>query len=64
MAEAILSPIYGDDVISREKPFRVNLDGDIWTVTGTISGRGLVGGVAIVKMRKSSGQILYVFHSV
>ena len=64
VAEAILSPIYGDDIISREKPFRVVLDGDVWTVTGIILGKGLVGGVATIKMRKSSGQILYVFHSV
>ncbi len=64
VAEAILSPIYGDDIISREKPFCVTLHGDVWTVTGTIKGKGLVGGVATIKMRKSSGQILYVFHSV
>jgi hypothetical protein len=36
VAEAVLIPVYGAQQIADEQPFRAELRGDIWTVSGTI----------------------------
>jgi hypothetical protein len=36
IAEAVLMPIYGAKQIGYEKPFDATLDGDVWTVNGTL----------------------------
>jgi len=39
VAEAILSPIYGQDQIVHERPFHAELDGnDVWKVEGSLPG--------------------------
>jgi len=62
IAEAVLSPIYGSDSIQQERPFHAALTGGVWTIVGTTPSRQNVGGVAIVKLNKSDGRILYVLH--
>jgi len=62
VAEAILAPIYGEQQIAREKPFKATLNEGTWAVRGTLAA-GRVGGVATVKIAKQDGRILFVWHS-
>jgi hypothetical protein len=62
IAEAVWIPIYGEQAISSEKPFRVSLRGEVWTVTGKDLGPGKSGGVAEADISKRDGRILRVIH--
>jgi len=70
IAEAILIPIYGKKHVESERPFTAKLEGDVWTVGGTLrcpDGKGgftpqCDGGVAVVKISKIDAHILYVMH--
>jgi NTF2 fold immunity protein len=66
IAEAVLIPVYGEKKILSERPFNATLQGDVWTVAGTVHcdppGARCVGGSAEVKISKSSGQILQMGH--
>ena len=65
IAEAVLIPIYGQKVISQEKPFNAKLEDGIWVVTGTLhcpQGDSCKGGVAIIEIAKDDGKILRVSH--
>jgi hypothetical protein len=70
IAEAVLIPIYGKKQIESERPFTAKLEGNVWTVGGTLrcpDGKGgfttqCDGGVAIVKISKIDAHILYVMH--
>jgi NTF2 fold immunity protein len=70
IAEAVLVPIYGKKQIESEKPFTATLEGDVWTVGGTLrcpDGKGGTttkcdGGVAVVKISKMDARILFVIH--
>jgi hypothetical protein len=59
--ETVLSNIYGKEHIEEEKPFSVNLDGDVWIIEGSLYYRK--GGVAYMEIRKSDGKILKVIHT-
>jgi hypothetical protein len=61
IAEAVLIPIYGEEDIRSQRPFRAALARGVWTVTGTLPPRFL-GGTAIVRLAKSDGRILFVIH--
>ena len=64
IAEAVLVPIYGDQVL-QQRPFKATLNGDRWTVEGSFNhpkGEAWVGGVALIEIKKSSGEILKVTH--
>jgi NTF2 fold immunity protein len=37
IAEAILSPVYGEEAIRGQQPYRVTLEDEKWTVDGTVS---------------------------
>lgn len=69
IAEAVIAPIYGDEVIQKERPFVAELNerGDVWTVHGHPASdaekAGWHGGVAVVEISKASGCILRVSHS-
>ena len=43
IAEAVWSPIYGEEEIRREKPFVASLKSGVWTVQGSLP-KGWVGG--------------------
>lgn len=62
VAEAILIPIYGEQNIIAERPFKATLKGSIWTVVGTLPSH-LTGGTAIVKLSKADGRVLFVVHT-
>ena len=61
IAEAVLLPIYGKEQVESERPFVANLNGDIWTVEGSLPD-GWLGGVAEVDIRKSDGKIMRLIH--
>jgi hypothetical protein len=60
-ALAALVPIYGQENIERQKPFRASLSGDVWIVEGSLAPE-YVGGVAVVKISKIDGRIVSVAH--
>jgi hypothetical protein len=61
IAEAVWIPIYGDKLIAGEKPFKASLEGETWTVTGSLAD-GHVGGTAIAEISRRDGRILRVTH--
>ena len=61
IAEAVLVPIYGERVLEK-KPFIVKLEGDVWSIKGSLP-EGYLGGVPYVKIQKSDCKILMVGHS-
>lgn len=61
IAEAVLVPIYGEEHVKAEEPFRVSINGDIWTVKGALHHEP--GGNAEVKLSKKNGAILYLSHT-
>ena len=62
IAVAVWEPIYGEDQIAKEKPYRVRLDkGGVWVVQGSLP-KDWIGGVAIAEIAKDNGRILRVSH--
>ncbi len=61
IAEAIWLPIYGKSVLN-EKPYTVDLENGIWSVTGTLK-EGYDGGVAHIQIQKIDCKITEVFHT-
>jgi hypothetical protein len=67
VGEAVLIPVYGEKTILNERPFKATLHRDEWTVEGTVPCDGPVGvsckgGAALVRISKTSGQILFMMH--
>lgn len=63
VAKAVLTPVYGEKVLQSEEPFTASLDGDTWFVLGHMPGGPYVnGGVAELKISKSKGCILWMYH--
>ena|SRR5437867_902976 len=70
IAEAVLIPVYGEKKVRSEEPFAAHLEGDVWTVGGTLrcpDGKGgftthCVGGTAVVKLSRRDGRILFMMH--
>jgi hypothetical protein len=58
----VLTPVYGAETIANERPLKASLNGDVWTVSGTLPA-GRVGGVATIKISKRDGRVLYMMHS-
>jgi len=65
VGEAVLMPVYGDRMIRDEEPFKAKREGDVWTVEGTLNcgAPQCVGGTAVVKISKTSGEILFMAHN-
>jgi hypothetical protein len=78
VAEAILIPIYGEQQVLKERPYRALLKEGIWIVRGTFHNLGgkisvdggpstrvpiAVGGVATVEISKSNGCIKRIVHT-
>jgi len=61
IAEAVLTPIYGKRSVAREKPLVASLEGDVWTVRGTLE-QGKLGGTALVQISKTDARVLRVSH--
>lgn len=66
IAEAVLVPVYGKHQIDSERPFKAELSGDVWDVTGTVACNPPAsicpGGAAEVKIAKKTGEILFMTH--
>jgi hypothetical protein len=61
VAEAVLTPIYGRDVVQAERPYTAKLEDGVWTVTGSIP-KGHVGGASIVRISKADARVLFLIH--
>jgi hypothetical protein len=61
IAVAVWEPIYGDDKIAKEKPYKTTLEDGVWTIMGSLP-EGAKGGVALAEISKSDGRILRVIH--
>ena len=66
IAEAVLVPVYGKQLINSERPFKAELAHDVWDINGTVPcnppGSLCPGGAAEVKISKKTGQILFMTH--
>ena len=65
IAEAVLIPVYGEKKVLSERPFKAALHDGVWTVEGTLpcpTGKHCLGGTAVVKISKDTGQILNMMH--
>lgn len=64
IGEAVLIPVYGEATINRERPFKATRQGDVWRVTGTLDcgSPQCNGGTAVVRISKTSGEILFMNH--
>lgn len=62
IAEAVWIPIYGEEQINREKPFKAILKNGIWTVEGSLREGSAKGGVAVAEITKTDGRIIRVSH--
>jgi hypothetical protein len=63
VAEAVLEPIYGDELMTTQRPLHARLEKGVWIVYGTVkpSHRG---GAVMVTIRKNDGKILKIWQSV
>jgi len=70
VAEAVLTPIYSEKMIQSERPYTATLEGDVWTVNGTLpcpeaksdKSVSCKGGVASVKISKSDAHVIFMWH--
>ena len=62
VATAVAARIYGKDMIDRQRPYGASLEGDTWTVVGSMPA-GSLGGAFEVQLSRSTGKILHVTHA-
>ena len=62
VAQAVASARYGKQEVAAEQPFRVERQGTVWLVRGTLE-EGSLGGVLMVRIRAQSGCVEYMGHS-
>ena len=60
IAEAILSPVYGEEAIREQRPYQVTLKDGKWTVDGTVAPPGHVGGRFRIIILQSDGRVLEI----
>ncbi len=61
IAVAVWGPIYGEEKIEQEKPYKAILADGIWHVSGSLP-YGRVGGVAEAEISKEDGCIIRISH--
>ena len=61
IAIAVWEPIYGNEQILKQKPFKAVLVNGIWTVQGSLP-KDSIGGVAVAEIAKDDGRVLRVSH--
>jgi hypothetical protein len=64
IAELVLTPVYGKQTVTSERPFRALVGGKVWTIKGSVlcdgpPGSICPGGAAEVQISKSTGQVFY-----
>jgi hypothetical protein len=68
IAEAVLTPVLGKEMVASERPFRATLRKDIWIVMGSVSCEGAPagahcpGGSAEVHIRRRDGSVILMTH--
>ena len=62
IAVAVWEPIYGQEPIAQQKPYKVVLVNGIWRVEGTLQNQEAAGGVALAEIAKNDGRVLRVSH--
>jgi hypothetical protein len=62
VAVAVWIPIYGASQIRSEQPYVATLKDGVWTVTSTLPRQYNRGGVAMARISKRDGRILFVLH--
>lgn|SRR5436190_1498390 len=63
VTEAISVPFYGRELVEAERPYKAVLNGDVWTVKGTLPrGDQIVGGTLTVQISKKDGRIVAMTH--
>lgn len=62
IGEAVAAAHYGEERITRQRPFHSRLRGDVWTVKGTLHPEGALGGTAVLKISRKTGAILFMTH--
>ena len=62
IAVAVWTPIYGEENIKNERPFKAVLKDGIWHVEGTLPAQFTMGGVAEADISKTNGKILRISH--
>lgn len=66
IAEAILTPIFGEREVAAQRPFKARLVEERWIVTGSVEapkGHVVFGGVLTAHISKQDGRIVDVFES-
>ncbi len=61
IAVAAWGPIYGEERIAEEGPYRATLSEGVWTVEGSLPDES-DGGAAVARISKKDGRILRVIH--
>ena len=61
IAVAIWIPIYGQQNIDKQKPFKAWLKDGVWHVAGNLP-KNMVGGVAIAEIQKTDAKVIRVSH--
>lgn len=64
IAVAVLTPIYGQEKIAHEQPFKATLVDGVWFVEGSLpwAWLGATGGTAEAEISQQDGRILRVTH--
>ena len=62
IAEAVFLPIYGEQEVSKYRPYEATLKDGVWTVFGTLKA-GARGGTPMITIQKSDGKVLDVWFS-
>lgn len=66
IVEPILVNAYGEENISHQKPFHINLVDSIWIIEGTLpktaNGEAVLGGTAYIEIRKKNGGFVKCIH--
>jgi hypothetical protein len=62
VAEAIFEPVFGKEYSSKFVPYHARFNDGVWTVYGTLK-QGSRGGTPMLKIQKSDGKVLEVWHS-
>jgi hypothetical protein len=61
IAVAVWIPIYGQEQIDGEKPYKARLENEVWVVEGSLP-KGWIGGVALAEIQKGDGKIVRISH--
>jgi len=61
IAVAVFKPIFGEQKIKSQQPFKAELKGEIWHVYGSLP-QGWLGGTAEAHISRKDGRVIRVWH--